>query len=87
MAWQISEDSASAGRDLDGPLSGEEVFVDGQRARVLFLPIRGDADGRSDRSFTVSLWPLEARTALGEQSSIRVTIRSPEDVPTQVTGR
>jgi len=87
VAWQISEDSASAGRDLDGPLSGEEVFVDGQRARVLFLPIRGDADGRSDRSFTVSLWPLEARTALGEQSSIRVTIRSPEDVPTQVTGR
>ena len=86
MAWQISEDSASAGRDLDGPLSGEEVFVDGQRARVLFLPIRGDADGRSDRSFTVSLRPLEARTGLGQQPSIRVTILSPEDMVAQAGG-
>ena len=79
VAWQISEESARAGRDFDGPLSGEEVFADGQSIRVLFVPIRGDADGRSDRSFTVSLRPLEARTGLGQQPSIRVTILSPED--------
>ncbi len=87
VAWQISEDSARAGRDFDGPLSGEEVFVDGQRARVLFVPIRGDTGIRSDRSFTVSLRPLEARTSLGEQTSIRVTISSPGDTPTLVTSR
>jgi hypothetical protein len=86
IGWEISEDSASAGRDFDGPLSGEEVFADGQSIRVLFVPIRGDADGRSDRSFTVSLRPLEARTGLGQQPSIRVTILSPEDMVAQAGG-
>jgi hypothetical protein len=86
IGWEISEDSASAGRDFDGPLSGEEVFVDGQRARVLFVPIRRDAGVRSDRSFTVSLRPLEARTGLGQQPSIWVTILSPEDMVAQAGG-
>jgi len=86
IGWEISEDSARAGRDFDGPLSGEEVFVDGQRARVLFVPIRRDAGVRSDRSFTVSLRPLEARTGLGQQPSIWVTILSPEDMVAQAGG-
>lgn len=87
IGWQISEGSATAGRDFDGPLSGEEVFVDGQRARVLFVPIRRDEESRSDRSFTVTLRPLETRTGLGEQPSIRVTILSPEDLAAQVADR
>jgi len=87
LGWQISEGSATAGRDFDGPLSGEEVFADGQRARVLFIPIRRDEDGRSDRSFTVSLQSLETRTGLGEQPSIRVTIHSRQDMAAQVAGR
>jgi len=87
VGWQISEGSAVAGRDFDGPLSGEEVFADGQRARVLFVPIRRAEDGRSDHSFTVSLRSLETRTGLGQQSSIRVTILSPEDMAAQLAGR
>jgi hypothetical protein len=52
----------------------------------LFVPIRRDAGVRSDRSFTVSLRPLEARTGLGQQPSIWVTILSPEDMVAQAGG-
>jgi len=86
VAWSVVEDSALAQRDFDGPLSGVEVFAEGQRARTLFIPLVTEPAVTADRSFVVTLDSNARETVIGEPASVRVVIRTPAAMAADARG-
>ena len=74
VAWQVLDDTAIAGRDYGGPQSGVAHFAEGHTFRMIYVPILGNADAVSDRSFTVELTDASAGANLGMTSRVVVTI-------------
>lgn len=74
VAWRVLPGTALAGRDFGGPQSGVARFSEGHTFRMIFVPLLGDANATSHRSFTVELTDVSPGASLGTTSRIVVTI-------------
>lgn len=74
VAWRIKEESAQAGRDFNGPMSGTAEFADLQQIRTLFVPLLNDVERRGDRTFVVELTAISKNAAIAPYRNVSVTI-------------
>jgi len=74
IRWRIVEDTARVDRDFGGPVDGSDSFVEGNRFRILYVPILQQPGAHGDRRFFVEMTAVSAGTRLGPVPRVEVTI-------------
>jgi serine/threonine protein kinase len=72
ITWRLSDGSARAGKDFDGPLTGTARFLPGQTIRAIYVPLIDDAAREVEESFSLRLSSRSA--SIGPTDKVTITI-------------